>query len=150
MRRAILASGIVGITLSVIYLGMAMTYSRGTPAKPGPGLYPLFVGFLFLAGSVGTVVTALVRPAEGSFAWPKGSAWRRVCLVTFAVFAYMLLLPIVGYLPTAAVVVLATLHGMDMPSWPRKIGVAIAFALVSYYLFGPVLSVPLPRGIWFH
>jgi len=149
MHRAVLASGIAGIALSVLYLGLASTYSMGTLTKPGPGLYPLFVGFLFLTGSVGTVAAALARPARGAFGWPGGRAGRRVGLMMLAVFAFVLLFAILGYVPTAAVIVLVTLQGMGMHSRPRKIGLAIAFSLASYYLFGVLLKVPLPRGIWF-
>jgi hypothetical protein len=44
---------------------------------------------------------------------------------------------------------LVVLRVMGLSRWPLCIGLAIAVGLGSYYLFGKILDVPLPVGIWF-
>ena len=136
------------MALSALYLVTALTYEMGTLARPGPGVYPLFVSFFFLLGSAGTLIAALVRPVPGTFELPAGAARKRVLLVLAACIAYVLLLPIVGYPLATIALILITLHGMGMPSWPTKAGLAIALTTASFVLFDIVLSVPLPMGMW--
>ena len=43
MRRAVLLFAAAGSVLSVLYLLEGTRYALGTPAAPGPGLFPLIV-----------------------------------------------------------------------------------------------------------
>jgi hypothetical protein len=148
VKRAILIAGILGTVVSAFYVLMGLTYPRGTLVKPGPGIYPLFVGFIFLAGSVGTIIAAVSSPIPGNLEIPGMEARRRILTVLGGVLGYMLIISTLGYIPAAAEIVLVTLHGMGMRSWPLKIGLAVAFALGSYCLFGVLLMVPMPDGFW--
>ena len=116
--------------------------------QPGPGLYPLFVGTLLVIASIGSIVTDLVKPAQGEMEIPKGKTLGRGLMVLGGSAAYVLLLPYAGHLLSSIVLVFVVLHTMGLTSWPMKIGVTIAIALGSYYLFDILLMVPLPRGIF--
>lgn len=148
MKKAILVAGILGTAVSAFYVLVAFTYPRGTLVKPGPGIYPLFVGFIFLAGSVGTLIAAVSSPILANLEMPGMEARRRIVTVLGAALGYVLIISTLGYIPAAAEIVLVTLHGMELRSWPLKIGLAVAFALGSYCLFGMLLQVPLPGGFW--
>jgi putative tricarboxylic transport membrane protein len=147
MQRALLGVDIAALVLSFLYLWGALGFPRGTMDQPGPGLYPLFVGTMLVIASIGSIVTDLVKPAQGELEIPKGKALGRVLIVAGAAAAYVLLLPYAGHLLSSIMLVFVVLHAMGMTSWAMKIGVTIAIALGSYYLFDILLMVPLPRGI---
>jgi len=147
MRRTLLSVDTAALVLSSLYLWGALGYSRGTMDQPGPGLYPLFVGALLVAASIGSIVTDLVRPAQGELELPVGKDLGRVLMVLGGSAAYVLLLPYAGHLLSSIVVVFVVLQAMGLTSWPMKIGFAITLALGSYLLFDVLLKVPLPRGI---
>jgi putative tricarboxylic transport membrane protein len=148
MQRALLGVDISALILSFLYLWGALGFPRGTMDQPGPGLYPLFVGTLLVIASIGSIITDLVKPAQGELEIPKGKNLGRLLVVAGAAAAYVLLLPYAGHLLAAIMLVFVVLHTMGLTSWPMKIGVTIAIALGSYYLFDILLMVPLPRGIF--
>jgi putative tricarboxylic transport membrane protein len=147
MRRALLWVDAIALLLGGIFLWEAFNYDRGTLEQPGPGFYPMSVGILLVIASLGSLVTDLLKPAQGKLDLPKGRELWRVLSVTAGTVAYVLLLPYAGHLLSAILVVFIVLHTLGMPSWFMKIGLTIAIALGSYYLFDIVLKVSLPRGI---
>ncbi|MBU2053990.1 MAG: tripartite tricarboxylate transporter TctB family protein [Proteobacteria bacterium] len=148
MQRVLLVVDITALILSLLYLVGAFGYPRGTMDQPGPGLYPIFVGILLVIASIGSIVTDLVKPAQGELEIPKGKDLGRLLIVAGAAAAYVFLLPYAGHLLSAIMLVFIVLHTMGLTSWPMKIGVTIVIALGSYYLFDILLMVPLPRGIF--
>ena len=148
MQRTLLGVDSAALILSLLYLWGALGYPRGTMDQPGPGLYPLFVGTLLVIASIGSILTDLLKPAQGGLDMPTGKNLGRVLIVAGAAAAYVLLLPYAGHLLSAIMLVFVVLHAMGLTSWPMKIGVTIAIALGSYYLFDVLLMVPLPRGIF--
>ena len=139
-------SGITGV-LSLIYLGVALTYPIGSLAKPGPGVFPLFVAILILLGSLGTFGSRPEGPAEEEVRWPDRRGWGRITAVTAACLAYVIALTSLGHLLASTVVIFVVLHVMRMRSWTLKAGLAVMIGLISYLFFATLLGVPLPQGI---
>jgi len=152
MRSGALTVAVLGGLLALLYLAKALTYGRGTLDDPGPGLYPIAVGLLFLIGAIGTAIEASLdagRGADDTVAWPTGAAsWRMVALIAVSL-AYVFLLPWAGHPVAAALVTLVALEVMGLQGWPLKIVLAAVAGIGSHWLFAVVLGVPLPRGIWF-
>jgi putative tricarboxylic transport membrane protein len=147
MQKALYSVDIAALVLSLLYLGGALAYPRGTMDQPGPGLYPLFVGVLLVTASIGSIVTDLLNPAPGVLEIPKGTDLGRVLTVLGGAVAYVLLLPFAGHLLSSILMVFIVLQAMGLTSWPMKIGFTIVIALGSYYLFDILLMVPLPPGL---
>lgn len=147
MRAGALAVALLGSVLAALYMAGAWRLGLGVLDEPGPGLYPLLVGALLLAGAAGTALEAWAR-ATGPAGWPQGVAGRRVLVLVGAVFGYALALPYAGHPLAGSLVTLVGLQVMGLAGWPLKIGLAVAAGLVSHYLFATVLGVPLPRGAW--
>ena len=146
MQRAHLVVSVVALALSIVYLIGALEYPMGTMEQPGPGRYPLFVGALLLLASIGSLVTNLLKPAEGELHLPKGKELGRVVTVIAGTVAYVVLLPYAGHLVASIVTVFIVLQAMGLSSWPLKIGFTVLIALGSYCLFDLILNVPLPKG----
>jgi len=133
------------------YIIGALSYPQGTMAKPGPGLYPLFLGILILLISLGTGLEVMFRrfEKEEDAIWPRGANGRRLLAVLAASLAYAVLLPYLGHPFIATLVTLVVLQVMGVRSWPLKITLALLIGLGSYYLFGKLLAIPLPMGVLF-
>lgn len=148
MQRVRRGIAIIGGVLSVVYLAMAMKYPMGSLSRPGPRVYPLFVGILLLVSSLGIGLGAKSKPASDQSEWPKGEGQWRMLAVLAASLIYVVALPYLGHLITSAGVMMVVLHVMGMRSWLLKIGLALVIGIGSLYLFSVILGVPLPRGIF--
>lgn len=148
MQRALFAAGAGGVVLALAYLAGARTYSWGTAAQPGPGLYPALVGLLLFVSATAVALEAWRQPAELDPGWPIGSARMRVIAMLGPTAGYVALLPYFGHPVAGTLLTLAVLHVMGMRRWPAKIAVALAIGLGSHYVFAKLLGVPLPTGIW--
>jgi hypothetical protein len=135
---------------SGVYLVNGMGLPQGTAAQPGPGFYPVAVGVFGAAVAATWLVSALRRApavAGGGPAIPEGGR-RRAGVAAGLLLAFCLLLPWSGYPPAAFLFTSLMLRGLGA-AWPAASIVGLVSAVGSYYLFGVLLGVPLPRGVLF-
>jgi putative tricarboxylic transport membrane protein len=137
---AMLAAGLV-------YLGSAWALPLGTAARPGAGFYPVAVG-IFGAASILAWLVITLRGARA--AGPAGlipvDARGRVITTAGLLAGFCLVLPWTGYPLAAFLFTGFLLRGLGS-GWAAALVIGAASALASYYGFGTMLGVPLPRGI---
>jgi putative tricarboxylic transport membrane protein len=156
------------LAASGVYLINGLPLPQGTAARPGPGFFPLAVGVFGAAVALVWVVTALRRPRRASAShaevldvgpdtevldagadgvWRAGASGRgRVGATAVLLVGYCLLLPWAGYPVTGFLFTGLALRGLGA-GWTSAIAIALASAVVSYYVFAVMLGVPLPRGV---
>ena len=141
---------LVVVAASGAYLLSAWPLPAGTTARPGAGFFPLGVGaFGAVLALVWTVSVFRRAPASGAAdRRAPGEGLGRVVATAGSLAGFCLLLPYAGY-PVAALVFAAVLLRWLGAGWRSALVIGLASAALSYYLFGVVLSVPLPRGILF-
>jgi uncharacterized membrane protein len=61
---------------------------------------------------------------------------------------YLLVLPWLGYVPSAALLIAATAVYIGARAGLYTFGVAVAVAVIFYLLFVRLLGIPLPAGLW--
>ena len=144
MHRSILIAAALGFLGGLFYLKVALRYSLGTAGDPGPGVYPLLVGSLFLIGAVGTGLEAALARSVARIEWPVDSARWRVALMALASGGYGLLLPYLGHPIAASAVSFLVLWIMGMRQWLWMVILSGVLGLGTAYLFISVLGVPLP------
>ena len=135
------------LVASGAYLAASLSFPLGSVAKPGPGFFPVGVGvFLCLAaaGLTGTLVRGPRAVAAGPGVPPDARA--RVATTVLGLAGFCLLLPWLGYPVCAFLFVGLVLRRLGGGGWPGVVITAVLSALVSHYLFGVLLGVPLPRG----
>ncbi|MFC1817024.1 tripartite tricarboxylate transporter TctB family protein [Thermodesulfobacteriota bacterium] len=148
-RAALLSVSVIGGIISVLYLVAVWQCPMGTPAKPGPGVYPVFVAVLSLLACLGIGLEALsLKDTSTQVDWPWGGAGWRVLQIMGACVAYVVMLSIAGHAIAAAVLSLIALQAIGGFRWYVKLGIAIALGIGSQLLFHSLLKVPLPKGIW--
>lgn len=137
------------IAAGVVYLTTAWALPFGSAARPGSGFYPLAVAVFGVAVAVVWLVSALRAPAgvtgrDDDAVSPGG--YRRVLASAALLVGFCLGLPWVGYPLAAFGFVTALLRALGS-RWLTAAAIGVASAAASYYLFGPLLGVPLPRGL---
>ena len=142
---------LVVVAASGAYLLSAWPLPHGTTARPGAGFFPLGVGaFGAIMALVWTVSAFRRRALVSGAVEPRApvEGLGRVVATAGSLVGFCLFLPYAGY-PVAALVFAAVLLRWLGAGWRSALVVGLASAALSYYLFGVVLSVPLPRGILF-
>ncbi|HEU4371349.1 MAG TPA: tripartite tricarboxylate transporter TctB family protein [Methylomirabilota bacterium] len=135
------------LVASGAYLAASLAFPLGSVAKPGPGFFPVGVGVFLCAAAVALAV-ALFRGAA-AVTVGAGLAGRervRVLVTVGGLAGFCLLLPWLGYPACAFLFVVLVLRCLGGGRWPGVVLTAALSAFGSYYLFGVLLGVPLPRG----
>ncbi len=148
MRREIIIIVVCVLGLDAVYLAEALRYPLGAPSRPGAAFYPLLVGALVAISAVATAVEEWRGGPAPAVPWPDRPALRRVMALTGAALSYVVLLPYAGHVIASIPVTVISLRVMGLRPWPVLGAVAALLILGSYYLFGVLLMVPFPAGIF--
>jgi putative tricarboxylic transport membrane protein len=127
------------------YLAGAFGFPLGSVARPGPGFFPVSVGVFLCLAAAALALTAGRGPRlTGTALTPAARV--RVVTTVLGLVGFCLLLPWAGYPASAFAFVALLLRRLGDAGWPGALLTAALSALVSYYGFGVLLGVPLPRG----
>jgi putative tricarboxylic transport membrane protein len=136
-------AGMALVLIGLVAIWESRAFPLGTLHRPGPAYMPVLLAALLIV--FGIAVFAMGRGARSLAAvgWPE---WRHAAAIfgTCAFAAWGL--ERLGYRLTMAVVVGLLLLGLERRSWALGLGLTVAMAWGSFYLFDTLLRVPLPRG----
>jgi hypothetical protein len=147
-RRSVMIAAVALLGVAVVYLVESFSYRLGTAAQPGPGLFPVVIGAGFVAASIGLLVETLRSSRERQVVWPYASGAIRLAAVVASSAAYVALVPVVGQLLSSTLLCVVLLWSLRVTRWWLVLGFALAFSAGSQYLFGTILNVPFPRGLF--
>jgi putative tricarboxylic transport membrane protein len=142
--------GLVVVAAAGVYLTMALALPYGSAARPGAGFFPTLVGIFGCAVGVTMGARAFRLPARAPAAREsaRDAAANRRALSTVAVLvAFCVLMPWIGY-PLVAFAFVTVLLQRLGSAWRLAAIIGAVTAVVSFYVFGVLLDVPLPRGPW--
>jgi putative tricarboxylic transport membrane protein len=124
---------------------------------------PKMLGIAGAGLSLVLIVQALLRQRRASAApAPSGAGtsqgWlqhKRALGILIIVVAYALLLNVLGYLLSVALLLGATAYYQarfyrNVRSMPVMIGLALGGALLFWAIFDQLLGIPMPAGFWRH
>ena len=138
-------SGLMLLALALFVGWQNRTYPIGSLQEPGPGYTPLLIAiFLGLAGLLIAVSGRASLPVSET-KWPEA---KRATLILVACAAATFALERIGYRLTIAALLVFFLGVLERKNPFVVATVSVAFSLLSYYLIGTLLRVPLPRGPW--
>ncbi len=140
------------------YTLYARLYSVGTVQDPGPGLFPLILGF-FTWVLAGILLVSLCmdckqasedaeKPAAGGTK-PCGSMWRTLLgpvQVVGSIVLYCVTADWIGHILAATIMLVWMAWIARAPRWRTAITVAAVSVLSGYLVFTRWLGVPLPKG----
>jgi hypothetical protein len=145
--------GEIGISLGMALLALAF-YSLATftqninPVDPGPAFYPKLVSLLLLGFSLAQLVRTWGDGRRAAGARAASQTDRRAARYSLGTLAlsvvFVALFTRVPYLVSTTGFLLALMLLTGVRRWLVLGGAALGYALVTYYLFGQFLMVPLP------
>jgi putative tricarboxylic transport membrane protein len=144
MRHRVWTLGLLAV--SGVYLAAALTFPFGSVARPGPGFFPVGVGVFLCLVAAALVVVVLRGPAIATAPSVEAGAAGRVLATVAGLVGFCLLMPWIGYPTCAFLFVALLLRRLGGAGWFSAVATATLSALVSHYVFGVVLGVPLPAG----
>lgn len=147
--EAIQNAGVVANTIAAglpLALGIAGAVAAfglkvGTPADPGPGLWPLVASLLLVSASALLLFTK--TPQDETEALGRASLLVLVGAISLVIFVAAI--PLIGFeFPCLSLMLLWTkaLHG---ETWKASILTSLGVVIVAYALFVLVLRIPLPH-----
>ncbi len=147
-----LAAPLAFLAVSGLYLGTSLTFPLGSATRPGAGFFPAAVGAYLTALAVVLLVAAWRRAptlAQASRSEAlSADARMRVIATMAALVGFCATLGWIGYPAAAFLFTAVLLKSLGRGKGTRVIVAAALAAAASYYLFGILLGVPLPRGVW--
>jgi putative tricarboxylic transport membrane protein len=154
-----LACGLIALVLAILYLHETSQIQVSALGDAvGSAGFPLILGWMLAGAGAVLIVQALVRArfAGGAAAAADaaetearpGHAFRRAAGLVAIAAAFVALLPILGYVLAVALMLAAAMLYQGLPFARHTLLVAVAGAAFLYGLFGLLLGIPVPRGIW--
>lgn len=162
VTRKEITSSLILILLGVGYLFYNTKYSLDTWANPGPGVFPLIVGGMFVIFSACQLVQSFQKPKPSGYKENQGRKIRLIPqfiqrdrretkpLFLIAVFIiYLMMIKWVGFFSSNFLFVILSSRLMGARDWGRPIALSVGVNLFCYFLFVVWLRLSLPRGILF-
>ena len=138
-------SGLMLVALALFVAWQNRAYPLGTLQEPGPGYTPLlFAAFLGLMGVL-IVLRGGSSPRLADTSW-RGAPRALIILAACGVATYAL--EPLGYRLTIAALLVFFLGVVERRKPVAVAAVSIGFSVLSFYLIGDLLRVPLPVGPW--
>ena len=147
-RRAFGLEGAFAFLLLVAGCAIAYVswgYGFGSMARPGPGLYPFFLG-LAIAVMAFFVLVAQWRSPPELERLPRDAA--RTFIFMAATFClWIAAMPVLGYVLVTLIATYAFCKALKLEGAKKPLAVSFGTALFVYLLFDVWLYIDLPRGI---
>jgi putative tricarboxylic transport membrane protein len=132
---------LLGIIITIVSLG----YGFGSLRRPGPGLYPFFIGVAVLVLSLFVTISEL-RPKTDPHLMDRGGIKTFVLMIiTFCL--WILIMPLLGYVIVTLLATYAFCKTMKLEGWWKPLAVSAGTAFFIYLLFDYMLYIDLPRGL---
>ena len=143
----------IGI-VAIIYLIDGMELNIGTVGMPGEGFVPRVMGVFLLFCCAALLVQEMVSPKESeaknqaSEEAPDAENARRPIWLMIALLIYAAVLPILGFVLSTLVLMLASLRIFEYRNWIGSCMIAAAATAVTYFVFEKWLQILFPPGFW--
>jgi putative tricarboxylic transport membrane protein len=132
---------VLGFAISTISWG----YGFGSLRRPGPGLYPFFIGVAIAVFSLFILISDF-RSGTSEPPFDKEGA-RTLVLMTLTFCLWIVAMPLLGYVVVTLLATYAFCKIMKLEGWWKPLAVSAGTALCLYALFDYWLYIDLPRGI---
>jgi len=142
-------SSLVWLAFSLLICIESFRLPLGSVREPGPGFLPLLVGVILAGLSAICFLQGRRVPSAGpKGVWYPAERWKNLIWVLFSLFAYALLLDILGFLITTFLFLVCLFRfGMETQRWTRSLAGSAIASVSCYAVFELWLRTQLPKGI---
>jgi hypothetical protein len=139
------------ILFSVLVCTGSSGYAIGSLRKPGPGFFPFIGGLILGILSLSHFLLLTARRKKGTERGESvtpGGKWSNIILPLVVLFAYPLLLSVIGFVLTTFLFFVVLLRCVEPVRWPTALKVSVGVTILSYAFFQLWLKVQFPKGIF--
>ena len=149
-REVDIATGVIFVVVGVYILLLSLRLEFYAGGVPGPGFFPSLLAIAFAVSGALLTVTRLrtSREEAGDFEIPSRSQARRSLGLWMLVLVAILLIEVIGFVVAMFLLVAAILLGIERRRGVGTIATIVLTPLLAYLLFGQLLKVPLPTGLF--
>lgn len=139
--------GVLGIAAAIHARGFGL----GTLAEPGAGFFPFWGGTMVAGCSAMIMLNAAVglraaRVVEKESAPPAVPNWPKAVMCVFALLAYAVMLPWIGFALSTFITMLVLSRFDPRTSWKGSVLIAGLGAAAFWLLFVRILGVSFPAS----
>ena len=132
------------VLLGIVIIIVSIGYGFGTLRRPGPGLYPFFIGVAVLVLSL---FSRSRNEIENGSPFNGREGIKTFVLMTVTFCLWIVAMPLLGYVVVTLLATYAFCKIMKLEGWWKPLAVSAGTALFIYLLFDYWLYIDLPRGI---
>jgi putative tricarboxylic transport membrane protein len=149
-REVDIVTGAIFAVLGVYILYLSLRLEFYSEGVPGPGFFPSVLAIALIVSGALLIVTRLrtSREEAGHFDAPSRSQTRRSLGLWGIILVTTLLIEVVGFVVAMLLMVAAILLGLEGRRGISTIVTVVVTPLLAYLLFGWLLQVPLPTGVF--
>jgi putative tricarboxylic transport membrane protein len=116
------------------------------PSGPDSGFFPLLAGAAIVATGIALLARTARRAPVAPHFWPSRAAGWRVSMVVAGLAAVIVLIPLLGFLLSGAIVTAFLLRALERNAWWIVLAISLGSTAAVYWLFVRLLGTALPRG----
>jgi putative tricarboxylic transport membrane protein len=135
-------AAIVVFLFGSVFFFQSLTYEYYGAMGPGPGLLPLWLSGILMVLSVLYVIESLRHVVSWQDILPDRSGLISICRILGAFLLFMFTIEILGFIVSATLFLLILLA--KEYKWYVSVAISIGISLVLFWVFGEMLSIPLP------
>ncbi len=136
------------MVLGIIYLMASLAYPLGDLVKPGSGMFPAVMAALLILGGLRLALAARRPPTASSRQGDqKGMGKFASVRVVLGTVAYLILMPLIGFLTMTFFFLIYLFKTLGVTSWARTIAASAVTSLLFYWFFIQVLMLTAPAGL---
>jgi putative tricarboxylic transport membrane protein len=160
--RKDIASSLVLILFSSIFLIYTTRYPLDDWENPGPAVFPLLLGSVLLLLAAWQLIHAFLSPKAARRLRGKGSmitavkaffldnqGEAKVLILTSFLILYILMVQWIGFFVSTFLLVILSSRLMESKGLMRPIALSVGVCLFCYFLFEVWIKLSFPRGILF-
>ena len=152
MNRKDALGGVFIFSFGLLTAYLSARMPIGSFRLPGPGMFPLCLGLLLVVLSTIFTVGLFFRDrrmkGEDAQSPVAVTSLKQVVGFMGTIAAATVLLGVLGYAPTAFLLILTLLQLLGWKAWRRNVLIALPASVFSHFLFVEWLKIPFPQG-WF-
>lgn len=144
-----LVAGVIVLGVGLYYIAESLTYTFGTMARVGPGMFPFGLGVILSGLGVAILLVDGRTPqVPETQAGGPAVAWRAVIFLPAAVMVFALIIQRLGLAPaTFLAVIISTLADRTVRP-PAALILAVIITVVCVLIFRVGLGLQAPVFVW--
>jgi len=141
-KNAGLCGAIVVFLVGAVFAFQSLSYEYYGAMGPGPGLLPLWLSGILMVMSVLYMIESLRQVVAWRDILPDRSGLIRICRILAAFLLFVFTVETIGFVVSSTLFLLILLA--KEYKWYASVAISIAISLVLFWVFGKMLSIPLP------